>query len=91
MLSGRIDWEARLLLKSTSNAVGSWGEYAHATREHISVSDEQKLAALDGIHNILEHLTLQHALRTKRVERGLKEAPYDTEIQAAFRSQDLSG
>ncbi len=56
----------------------------------ISVNDEQKIAALHGIHDTLEHLTLQHA-STKRVERGLKEAPNDTEIKAAFRSQDLSG
>jgi hypothetical protein len=40
-----------LLEKPTSNAVGSLGEYVHATREHISVNDEQKLAAPHGIHN----------------------------------------
>jgi hypothetical protein len=48
--------------KRTSNAVGSWGESARATQEHISVNDEQN-AALHGIQNILEHLTLQHAFQ----------------------------
>ena len=54
-----------LLEKPTSNAMGSCGEYARATREHISVNDEQKLAALPGIHDILEHLTLQRLLAPK--------------------------
>jgi hypothetical protein len=64
-----------LLEKSTSNAVGSWGESARATREYISVNDEQKIAALLGNHDILEHVTLQHAFQYQvsrmRVKGGL--------------------
>ena len=80
-----------LVEKPTSNAVGSLGEYVHAMREHISVNDEQKLAALHGIHNTLDHLRLQHCLSAPSESDAGKEAPYDTENKAAFRSQDLSG
>ena len=38
----------------------------------------------------LDHLTLQHAFSTTQVKPGPKEAPYDTEIKAAIRSQELS-
>jgi hypothetical protein len=82
-----------LLEKPTSNAMGSWGESARATREreHISVNHKQKLAALHGIHDSLEHLALQNAFQHQASRRQLKEAPYDTEIKTAFRSQGLSG
>jgi hypothetical protein len=88
VFSARLDWEARLLLeKSYLECGGFVGECARATQEHISVNDERKIGALHGVHGVLEHLTL---LSTKRVERRLKEAAYDTEIQI-FRSQALSG
>jgi CRP-like cAMP-binding protein len=59
--------------------VGSWGESARATREYIGVNDEQKIAVLHGIHNILEHLTLQHAFQHQasrtRVKGGARMTP----------------
>ena len=64
-----------LLEKPTSNAVRSCGEYARATRQHISVNDEQKIAALYPARDVLEHLTLQHAFQHQasrtRVKGGL--------------------
>jgi hypothetical protein len=64
IFSARMDWEARMLLeKPTSNAVGAWGGYACAAREQISVNDELKIAAIRGVHDVLEHLTLQYAFQ----------------------------
>jgi hypothetical protein len=49
--------------KATSNGVRSWGEYARTTRGHISVNDKQKIPALHGVHDVLEHPTLQRAFQ----------------------------
>jgi hypothetical protein len=79
-----------LLEKSYLECGGLVGECARATQEHISVNDEQKIAALDGVHDVLEHRTLQHAFQPKASRTENIGGRYDTEIKAAFRSQDLS-
>jgi hypothetical protein len=41
----------------------------------ISVNDEQKIAALHGIHDTLEHLTLQHAFQHQASRTRAKGGP----------------
>jgi hypothetical protein len=64
-----------LLEKPTSKAVGSWGGYARATREHTDASDEQKTATLHAIHDVVEHLTLQHAFQHQASRARAKGVP----------------
>jgi hypothetical protein len=44
-------------------------------REHIGINDEQKIAALQRIHDILEHVTLQHAFQHQASRTRVKGGP----------------
>ena len=54
-----------LLEKSCPEYSGLCGEYARAMRGHLSVKDDQKIAAPHGVPDILEHLTLRHTLQLR--------------------------
>jgi len=64
-----------LLEKPTSNWVGSWGGCARAKREHIGGRDEQKISMFHATHEVVEHLTVQHAFQHQTSRARAKGVP----------------